>query len=79
MENENIDDLLVVQSIVFRDDDAFFAVDYFNMLLGGNRSIREKIEYTVKHVLDTTTDSSIREKYLYLERKLQQMGAIYKG
>lgn len=56
--------------MVFRDDDAFYAVDNAKLLMSGDQTIREKVKRRIKYMLDTTIDNSIREKYLYLEKRL---------
>lgn len=67
----NLDDYIsIFKSVVFRDDDAFYAVDCIRVLLSGDQTIREKVEKRIEQMLDTTVDSSVREKYLYLEKKL---------
>lgn len=67
----NLNDYVsIFRSVVFRDDDAFYAADCTRILLGSDQTIREKVEKRIEHMLDTTVDSSIREKYLYLEKKL---------
>lgn len=62
---------------VFRDEDAFYSVNTYALL-----SIMEKekqadiskIFAEIDRHLDSTADSSIREKYLYLEKKMKQFG-----
>lgn len=71
-EKNDIDYASILKSIVFRDDDAFYATNCIRILLDSNQAIRENVENTIKQTLDTTTDSSIREKYLYLEKKIQR-------
>lgn len=71
-ESCDIDYASISRTLAFRDDDAFYAVNCIKMLLDGDPTIREKVENRIKYMLDTTIDSSIRDKYLYLERKLQQ-------
>lgn len=78
MENDNDVNVSILAASIFRDDDAFYTVNYFKMLFDGDKTICEKIKHTIKHFLDTTIDSSIREKYLYLEKKLQQMAMVEK-
>lgn len=71
IECNNYEEEYVLKTIVFRDFDAFYAVNYFKLIYSNKvtfGSILDKINY----VLDTTTDNSIREKYLYIERKLRQ-------
>lgn len=71
-ENNNIDYASILRGLVFRDDDAFYTINCIKMLLDGEPAILENVENRIKFMLDTTTDSSIRDKYLYLEKKLQQ-------
>ena len=68
--DSDIDYVSLLKSMVFRDDDAFYAVDNAKLLMSGNKAIREKVKRRIKYVLDTTIDNSIREKYLYLEKRL---------
>lgn len=69
-EKNDIDYASILKLIVFRDDDAFYAVDNAKLLMSGDKAIREKVKRKIKYMLDTTIDNSIREKYLYLERRL---------
>lgn len=68
--DSDIDYVSLLKSMVFRDDDAFYAVDNAKLLMSGNKVIREKVKRRIKYMLDTTIDNSIREKYLYLEKRL---------
>lgn len=61
-------------NIIFRDFDAFYALNYLQMLARIERKIFKQICQQVEHTLDTTTDESIREKYLYLEKILKTLG-----
>lgn len=70
-ENNIVDYADIQNTVVFRDNDAFYVVDCLRILLSGNQEIREKVEKRIKEMLDTTVDSSIREKFLYLEEKLR--------
>lgn len=78
MENDNDVNVSILAASIFRDDDAFYTVNCFKMLLDGDKAIYEKVKHTIEHSLDTTIDSSIRDKYLYLEKKLQQMAVVGK-
>lgn len=69
-EKSDIDYVSILKSMVFRDDDAFYAVDNAKLLMSGDQTIGEKVKRRVKYMLDTTIDNSIREKYLYLEKRL---------
>lgn len=71
-ENNNVDYASILKAVVFRDEDALYAADCIRILLCGDQAIRENVENRIKQMLDTTVDSSIRDKYLYLEKKLQQ-------
>lgn len=55
---------------LFRDDDAFYSLNYFKVFcaLIKNQEIIERVGRTISHWLDTTTDESIRQKYLYVEK-----------
>ena len=68
--DSDIDYVSILKSMVFRDDDAFYAVDNAKLLMSGNKAIREKVKRRIKYMLDMTIDNSIREKYLYLEKRL---------
>lgn len=70
-ENSDVNYTSIIKSCVFRDDDAFYTVDFTRLLMSGDQTIREHVKRRIKYMLDTTIDSSIREKYLYLEKKLQ--------
>ena len=59
--------------IVFRDDDAFYSVNYFPLLsLTEDKEVISKIFTEINKHLDSAVDNSIREKYLYLEKKMKQ-------
>lgn len=60
--------------IVFRDDDAFYTLDYFIVFckLEKNKEALERAYATVSHWLDTTIDESIRQKYLYVDKHLRK-------
>lgn len=66
-ERENI-----LYSTIYKDFDAFYAVNYFGLISTADKALYNNILSTVNHVLDTTTDNSIREKYLYFEQKLRE-------
>lgn len=65
----------VLKACVYRDEDAFYAVNYF-MALDSDKATYEKVKNVIMHILDTAIDSSIREKYLYLEKKLKNDSGI---
>lgn len=56
-----------VGNLVFKDYDGFYTVDYFSKLLYFKPELRlkDKVVQYVTKILDTTTDSSLREKYNY--------------
>lgn len=62
----------IVNTFAFKDFDAFYALNYFNLIASVGGKLYENIALRVNNVLDTTTDSSIREKYLYFEKKLRE-------
>lgn len=53
----------------FRDDDAFYTLNYFTLLSG---KVLERVSVMVSNWLDVTTNESIRQKYLYLEKHIRQ-------
>lgn len=61
-----------VDTYTFRDSDAFFAVDYLYLFYGLDRGLStwSKFARFVRDKLDTETNPSIREKYLYIERDI---------
>lgn len=54
----------------FRDDDAFYTLNYFTLLSG---KVLERVNIIVSNWLDTTTNESIRQKYLYVEKHIHQL------
>lgn len=62
----------ILNDWIFRDIDAFYTLNCLKMFLYLNENREENIckdfLQNIKQVLDTTTDESIREKYLYLEK-----------
>lgn len=54
---------------VFRDDDAFYTLDYFALL---TEMVLPRVNRTISNWLDTTTNESIRQKYLYVEKHIRQ-------
>ncbi|MCX4340481.1 MAG: hypothetical protein OSJ72_12655 [Lachnospiraceae bacterium] len=77
-EKDNIEYASILKTIVFRDDDAFYAVNSIRMLMDGNHAIRENVENRITQMLDTTIDSSVRGKYLYLEKWMQREAHLSK-
>ncbi len=76
-ENSDVDYISILKSVVIRDDDAFYVVDCIKMLFDGEQATYEKVKNRINHMLNTTVEGSIREKYLYLQKKLRQ-GAYLK-
>lgn len=66
----------ILKAVAFRDYDAFYAVNYYSLISSANKETYDNIVRTVEHVLDTTTDNSIREKYLYFKRKLRERAKL---
>lgn len=71
--DENVKEM--AEKMLMKDFDAFYSLNYIMMFcyLGANQRKKE-IERTYTHIQDvlaTTTDESIREKYLYLDRNFQ--------
>lgn len=62
----------ILYETIFRDFDAFYAVNYFSLVSTADKAIIKNILSTVNNILDTTTNNSIREKYLYFDRKLRE-------
>lgn len=54
---------------VFRDEDAFYTLDYFSFLTG---EVLQRVNMVISKELNTTTDESIRQKYLYVEKQIRQ-------
>lgn len=59
----------LLDSWVFRDDDAFYTLDYF-VLLG--EMVLPQINTIISNWLSTTTNESIRKKYLYVEKQIRR-------
>lgn len=62
----------IISQCVFSDFDAFYVVDYWELLEGlDTEDIHcSQLLAHINHILDTTTDNSIREKYLYMKKHL---------
>lgn len=70
MAKENLD---LVWKTVFRDDDAFYTLDYFLFLVfGRNNKALDQVKAVISNQLDTTIDDSIRQKYLYIEKNINR-------
>ena len=58
---------------IFRDDDAFYAINYFDYLtFRTSQEVINRIKETISDKLDTTIDESIRQKYLYVDKNLNR-------
>ena len=57
-----------LKDLVFRDFDNFYTVNYFDSLesFSPNGGLKDKITDYINKVLDTTIDSSLRDKYNYV-------------
>ena len=76
------DSLNLIWKFLLRDDDAFYILNYFQLyflVYPNTAQSYAKAEETVKAVkaivadyLDTTVDESIRQKYLYIEKKINR-------
>lgn len=64
----------IESNIIFRDFDAFYTLNYLQILSRTDRNCFRRFRQKIEQTLDTTTDESIREKYLYLERVLKNLG-----
>ena len=58
-----------LDSWIFRDDDAFYTLDYFSLL---SETVLPRVNMIVSNWLDATTNESIRQKYLYVEKHIRQ-------
>lgn len=61
-----------IRSLIFKDFDAFYATNCFYVIASVDKKVYEKIASQVDYILDTIMDSSIREKYLYVDKKLKE-------
>lgn len=65
--------LTPTRQCVFRDDDAFYALNYFQFfILEKYNEALDQAKATISNHLDTTIDESIRQKYLYVERNIKK-------
>lgn len=64
-----------MQAFMTRDFDGYYYVDSFAMLYvwGAKDGDYIRLCNHVQNVLDSTTDESIRNKYLYLESKIKEV------
>lgn len=58
-----------LERYVFRDDDAFYTLDYFSFI---GKIVLPRINMVISNWLDTTTNESIRQKYLYVEKHIRR-------
>lgn len=61
-----------IHQCTFADFDAFYVIDYWEALSGFDTDnvYCPRLFSHINHILDTTTDTSIREKYLYMRKNL---------
>ncbi len=66
---------LYMQTLLLKDFDGFYCVDSFVMFYVWGQKDESYIKFCnhIQHILDSTTDESIRNKYLYLEAKMQEV------
>lgn len=63
----------IIPMFTFSDFDAFYTIDYWSGLnRADSQTDYSRILTHVDHILDTTTDTSVREKYLYMRKNLQR-------
>ena len=64
-----------MEGLLVRDFDAFYYVDSFAMLYVWGQRDSSYIRFCnhIQKILNSTTDDSVREKYLYLESKTNQI------
>lgn len=62
----------IITHCIFPDFDAFYVIDYWELLEGFDvENVHcSRLLSHINHILDTTTDNSIREKYLYMRKNL---------
>ena len=64
----------IVYFSTFRDYDAYYTIDYFELAEGldtDNTRTPALTDY-INHILDSVTDGSVREKYLYVKKHLER-------
>lgn len=69
----------IIDYYLFRDDDAFYVLDYLFLFYGLKHeqdSWKNFAKYVMKE-LDLETDVSIREKYLYIDRSFKRVTEKY--
>lgn len=64
-----------MEMLLIRDYDAFYFIDSFAMLYVWGQKDESYIRFCdhIQKILNSTTDDSVREKYLYLESKINQI------
>lgn len=71
------DSLKMIQQCTFRDDDAFYTLNYFLLLAHAeDGKVQERVKEIIADQLDTTIDDSIRQKYLYVEKNINRFGGV---
>lgn len=78
-ERASADDISLLEKLTFRDDDAFYTLDYFALfyLLENDEKNIKNVKAEISQYLDTTEDESIRKKYLYVDKKLRDAEKKY--
>lgn len=68
-----------IKNVIFCDDDKFFVLDYFDAFIemfgkgeGIWNNAYQRVIAQIDDVINNSLDSSIREKYLYLDRHLRK-------
>lgn len=71
-ENTNANVEKFISQCTFSDFDAFYVIDYWEALEGYDTEdvYCPRLLSHINYILDTATDTSIREKYLYMRRNL---------
>ena len=73
MNNIDKDKKELIYRWIFRDDDAFYALDYFRLLVErDDKEALVQVNLAVSDQLDKTIDESIRQKYLYVEKRINK-------
>lgn len=64
-----------MQGFLLRDFDGFYYVDSFVMFYVWGKNDGSYLRFCnhIQNILDSTTDESIRNKYLYLESKIKEV------
>ena len=69
--------LSLMENLIFQDDDAFYTLNYFFLLCSIDNNTKKNVEDAISYYLDTTIDESIRQKYLYVDKKLRDAEKKY--